>query len=152
MLLMVTSTEAGAAPRPVVFLVALVVLTVAHQVGDHVLQTDRQAANKAGRGGAAVRAMAGHLLTYHAAAAVLLVSTFALLREPLSGAGLAAGLAFSAATHGLLDRRWPVSGLLRLLRAPKFAEATTPVFGLYQADQALHQLALLVCAVLVAVV
>jgi len=44
-----------------------------------------------------------------------------------------------------------VRGLLRLLRAPKFAEATTPVFGLYQADQALHQLALLICAVLVSV-
>ena len=151
MLDMVTSTEVGGASRPVVFLVALVVLSVAHQVGDHVLQTDRQAAHKAGRGGAAVRAMAGHLLAYHGAAGVLLVGTFALLGVPLSGVGLAAGLGFSAATHGLLDRRWPVRGLLRLLRAPKFAEATTPVFGLYQADQALHQLALLICAILISV-
>jgi Protein of unknown function (DUF3307) len=152
MLVMVTSTNPGGVSRPVVFLVALVVLVVAHQVGDHVLQTDRQAANKAGPGLVAARAMAGHLLTYHAAAALLLVGTFAVLRLPLGVPGLLAGLAFSAATHGWLDRRWPVRGLLRAMRAPKFAEATTPVFGLYQADQALHQLALLVCALLICVV
>jgi hypothetical protein len=134
--------------RPVVFAVALVVLNAAHQVGDHVLQTDHQAARKAEPGWVGLRAMAGHLLTYHLAAAALLIGTFAALGLPLSVAGLLAALACSAFTHGLLDRRWPVRAMLRAVRAPKFAEAIRPVCGMYQADQAWHRLALLVCALL----
>jgi Protein of unknown function (DUF3307) len=138
--------------RGLVFLVAMVVLLVAHQVGDHVVQTDHQAGRKAGPGWPAARAMAGHLCTYHALAAVLLASAFALLRLPLGGPGLAAGLAFSAVTHGLLDRRWPVRALLRATRAARFAETTTPVSGMYAADQAMHYLALLISALLIATV
>ncbi|MGE5829005.1 MAG: DUF3307 domain-containing protein [Micromonosporaceae bacterium] len=132
--------------RAVVFVVALLVLLVAHQVGDHVLQTDRQALGKATRW----RALAGHLASYHLTAAALLVGTDALLRLPISGRGLAAGLAFSVITHAVLDRRWPVRAILRATGSPQFAEATTPVNGLYVADQALHQLALLVSALLIA--
>lgn len=135
----------------IVFLVALAALLVAHQLGDHVLQTDRQAGAKAGQGGAAARAMLGHLFTYHAAAALVLVGTFAALGLPLPAWGTAAGLAFSALTHGLLDRRWPVRALLVRTGAPRFAEATGPVCGMYAADQALHQAALLVSALLIAV-
>ena len=137
--------------RPVVFLVALAALLVAHQLGDHVLQTDRQAGEKAGQGAAAVRAMLGHLFTYHAAAAVVLVGTFAVLDLPLAVVGVVAGLSFSALTHGLLDRRWPVRALLVRTGAPRFAESTAPVCGMYAADQALHQFALLVSALLIAV-
>lgn len=141
--------------RSVTFVVSLLALLVAHQVGDHVVQTDRQAARKADRAGygrpAAVRAMAGHLMGYHATAFVLLIGVASALRLPLGARGVAAGLAFSAATHALLDLRWPVRGLLRALGAPRFAEATTPVCGLYAADQALHRLALLGSALLIAV-
>jgi membrane-bound metal-dependent hydrolase YbcI (DUF457 family) len=136
--------------RPVVFAVALVVLLVAHQVSDHVLQTDHQALQKTRDGASALLAMAGHLATYHSFAAILLVGTFLMLQLPLTVAGVLAGLAFSAATHGLLDRRWPVRWLLRHTGSPKFAEATTPVCGMYTADQALHQLALLISALLIA--
>jgi hypothetical protein len=136
--------------RSVVFGVALVILLVAHQVGDHVVQTDQQAGGKAGAGTPAVAAMAGHLAGYHALAAVLLVGTFSLLGLPLTVAGTLAGLGFSAITHAVLDRRRPVRALLRLLGAPRFAETSTPVCGVYAADQALHQLALLVSALLIA--
>src|SRR5262245_7349169 len=132
--------------RCVVFTVALLVLFVAHQVGDHVVQTDRQAQAKTARW----RALAGHLASYHLTAAVLLVGTDLLLRLPISTRGLAAGLAFSAFTHALLDRRWPVRAILRATGSPQFAEATAPVCGLYVADQALHHLALLFSALLVA--
>ena len=137
--------------RPLVFVVALAALLVAHQLGDHVLQTDTQAGEKAGQGAAAVRAMLGHLATYHAAAAVVLVGTFAVLDLPLTVVGVVAGLSFSALTHGLLDRRWPVRALLVRTGAPRFAESTAPVCGMYAADQALHQFALLVSALLIAV-
>jgi len=135
--------------RAVVFVVALVVLLVAHQVGDHVIQTDHQALHKTAEGASAALAMAGHLATYHIFAAILLVGTFLLLGLPLTVAGVLAGLGFSAATHGLLDRRWPVRWLLRRTGSAKFAESTTPVCGMYTADQALHQLALLISALLI---
>jgi hypothetical protein len=141
--------------RSAVFAVSLVALLVAHQIGDHVVQTDRQAAHKAapeqvGRL-AAVKAMAGHLVGYHATALVVLVGTAVMLRLPLSTAGVVLAMTFSAVTHGLLDLRWPVRALLRAAGAPRFAEATTPVCGVYAADQALHRLALLISALLLAV-
>src|SRR5258705_3276082 len=109
--------------RSVVFAVSLVTLLVAHQVGDHLTQTDRQAARKAdpvpyGRW-AALRAMAGHLLGYHITALVLLLGTAAVLRLPLSTTGVIAAIAFSAVTHGLLDLRWPVRVLLRATGSPR---------------------------------
>jgi hypothetical protein len=143
-------TTPPAPDRPIVFVVALAVLLVAHQVGDHVLQTDRQAGGKAGRGRPALWAMAGHLASYHVAAAAALVGTFLVLDLPLTVAGVVAGLAFSAATHGLLDRRWPVRALLVRTGAARFAESTAPVCGMYAADQALHQAALLISALLIA--
>lgn len=138
--------------RSVVFVVALVILLVAHGVGDHVVQTDRQAAGKAGVGMAAIWAMAGHLVGYHAVATILLVGSFAVLGLPLTVVGTVAGLGFSALTHAVLDRRRPVRALLHALGSPRFAEATTPVNGLHAADQALHKVALLVSALLIATV
>jgi uncharacterized protein DUF3307 len=141
--------------RAVVFGVSLLALLVAHQVGDHVVQTDRQAARKAdpatfGRV-AAVTALVGHLVGYHLVAAAVLLGTAAVLHLPLTAAGVLSALALSAVTHGLLDLRWPVRALLRATGSPAFAEATSPVCGVYAADQALHRLALLVCALLIAV-
>jgi hypothetical protein len=140
--------------RSVIFAVSLAALQVAHQVGDHVIQSDRQAADKAdarriGRA-AATRAMAGHLLGYHLCALVILIGTALVLRLPLRPGGVALAIGFSAVTHALLDLRWPVRALLRATGAPRFAAATTPVCGLYAADQALHRLALLISALLLA--
>lgn len=149
-LVMARSVDPATLSRAVVFVIALVVLLVAHQVGDHVVQTDHQAAGKAGPGWSALGAMLGHIAGYHLTAVALLVGTFFVLGLPLTVTGVAAGLAFSAVTHALLDRRWPVKRLLRLLGSPHFAETTSPVCGAYAADQALHQGALLVSAVLVA--
>ena len=138
-----------ATTRSVVFAVSLIALLIAHQLGDHVVQTDRQAAGKAS-GHGWWRPMAGHLAGYHATAAVTVVGTGAVLGLPLTARGVIAGLAFSALTHGLLDRRWPVRAILRSVGSPRFAEATAPICGIYAADQALHKLALLVSALLIA--
>ena len=147
---MVQNLPPAVITRSVVFVVALLVLLVAHQVGDHILQTDHQAAHKTGGGLAATWGMVGHIVTYHAAAVILLLATFALLGLPLTVPGGLAGLGFSAATHALIDRRWPVRRILHATRSDKFAETTTPVNGMYAADQSLHQLALLIAAVLIA--
>ncbi|GGM61554.1 DUF3307 domain-containing protein [Dactylosporangium sucinum] len=136
--------------RSVVFLVVLAAMLVGHSLGDHIAQTDRQAALKSEPGAAGWRALAGHLLTYHLTVAVVLLVTAAALRLPLSVPGVVAGLAFSLLTHGLLDRRWPVRAVLRATRSPRFAETVAPVNGMYVADQALHKGALLISALLVA--
>ena len=136
--------------RCLVFLVALAALVIGHQLGDHVVQTDHQAGGKTAPGAAGLRAMAGHLLGYHVTLGVALVGTTTLLGLPLSLPGVAAGLTFSAITHGMLDRRWPVRAILRAVGSERFAEATTPICGMYLADQALHYGALLVSALLVA--
>lgn len=138
--------------RAATFAVVLIVLFVGHQLGDHVAQTDRQAEGKSAAGRRGWTAMAGHLAGYHVTVAVLLVTTTALLRLPLSPWGIAAGLAFSVVTHAVLDRRWPVRALLRATGSPNFAELTTPVCGMYAADQALHLAALLVSALLIVAV
>jgi hypothetical protein len=150
MLVMPLPPDLAVVTRSVVFTVALLALMVAHQVGDHVLQTDRQAAGKAEPGHRWWWPMLGHLAGYHATAAVVVVGTGAVLGLPLTVRGVLAGLAFSAVTHGLLDRRWPVRAILRAAGSPGFAEATAPVCGIYAADQALHKLALLISALLMA--
>jgi len=94
--------------------------------------------------------MAGHLASYHIVAACVLIVTFAVLGLPLTVGGALAGLGFSAATHAVIDRRWLVRAILHAARAPKFAAAATPVCGMYAADQALHKLALLGSALLIA--
>ncbi|MFG2043251.1 DUF3307 domain-containing protein [Dactylosporangium sp. NPDC048998] len=136
--------------RSVVFAVTLAALFVGHSLGDHIAQTDHQAALKSGTGAAAWRALAGHLIGYHLTVTAVLLLTAAALRLPLSPLGVCAGLAFSAATHGLLDRRWPVRAVLRATRSPEFAETTSPISGMYAADQSLHHLALLGTALLIA--
>jgi len=146
MLVMGLTPDAASIGRATVFAVCLLALLVAHQVGDHVVQTDHQAAAKT----RSLRAMVGHLAGYHVTAAVILLGTVWPLGLPVTAAGVLAGLAFSAVTHGLLDLRWPVRAILRATRSPRFAEATSPVCGLYAADQALHTLALLISALLIA--
>lgn len=112
--------------RSVVFVVALAVLLVGHSLGDHVAQTDRQATHKAAPGGAGWRALAGHLLTYHLTVTAALLLTCAVLRLPLSATGVTAGIAFSAVTHGLLDRRWPVRAVLRATGSPSSPTRRAP--------------------------
>ena len=136
--------------RCLVFAVAAAALFVGHALGDHIAQTDRQAEEKARRGRAGYRALARHLLSYHVTAGAVLGLTALALRLPLTAAGVAAGLGFSVLTHGFLDRRWPVRGIMRATGSSRFAEATSPVCGMYVADQALHQGSLLVSALLIA--
>jgi hypothetical protein len=121
----------------------------AHDLADHVVQTDRQANGKAGPGWAGARAMAGHVGGYH------LVQLLALLALRLLGVRpswrrTAAAVSVSAGTHALLDRRWPVQAILRATRSPGFAGMTTPLHGGYLADQALHHGVLVVCAAVLA--
>lgn len=157
--------------RAAVFGAVLAALWAAHDVGDHVVQTDHQAAHKAKDWGA----MASHVGGYHAVQVAVLAALRTVgVRPPWWR--LAAGVALSAATHALLDRRWPVVAVLRRTGCSGFAssnvvriqpgivrpgaihgeqfahipEAPLPLHGPYLADQALHHACLLVAALVIA--
>jgi hypothetical protein len=120
------------------FAAAFVALYAAHMVGDHVLQTDRQARGKAADKGWAAP-MAGHLATYLAAQFLALFAVAHIAPFPATNLGVACGLGFSAATHGLIDRRWPVRWLLEHTGSRDFARLTSNgLNGMYLCDQSLH--------------
>ena len=126
-------------------------LFAGHHLGDHVVQTDWQAKHKALPGWTGWRALAGHLVGYHACLVAALAG-LAAAGVPLTFAGCAAGLAFSAVTHGFLDRRWPVRWLLDHTGSRAFAAGQTPLPGGYLADQSLHIACLFVASLLVVIV
>lgn len=103
----------------------LPLLLAAHFIGDWVLQTDWQAANKMTNWAA----MSAHMLSYHVC--ILIACVVAGLPEP----AVLLVLWTSLLTHSFLDRRWPVKELMRLTRSEAFSETT---FGVIAVDQALH--------------
>ncbi|MEU4506780.1 DUF3307 domain-containing protein [Streptomyces sp. NPDC024089] len=137
------------------------VLAVGHNFADHVIgQTDHQAGHKAAptpaevADGASPRrgwgACLGHVAQYHVVMAVMLALVWAVLPLRMSWTGLAAGLAVSVVTHAFFDRRWPVRWLLEHIGSKGFADLKAAgMNGMYLTDQALHQTALLVTALLI---
>lgn len=155
------------------FAVVLPTLLVAHNLADHVVQTDHQAANKARRW----PAMAGHVGSYQATQLGALLAVSRATGTRLSWRGMLLGGAFSAISHAFLDRRWPVVAILRRTGSAGFASPVVrvchdvdghgrvhtagiprsvdavgplPLHGPYLADQALHHACLLVSALLIA--
>lgn len=95
------------------FAVVWSALAVGHNLADHVLgQTDRQAAGKSGPGAAGWGACLAHVGLYHVVLAGLMGVAWWALPLHLTWPGLAAGFGWSAVTHALLDRRWPVRWIL----------------------------------------
>lgn len=96
---------ASSAARAAVTYAAL--RTAAH-VADHWFQTSHQAAHKADEGCAGHKVMAGHIASYAGSQAVAMVVANRALDLGLKPSRIAAAIAFSAATHWVIDRRWPV--------------------------------------------
>jgi hypothetical protein len=137
----------------------LAALHAAHDLGDHVVQTDHQAAHKSSDW----RAMGSHITGYQITQAVALAALRPLGVRP-SWRRTLAGMAVSAATHAFLDRRWPVVWLLEHTGSREFAHpvvesigtqidvgtveslATLPLHGPYLADQSLHHVCLMAVA------
>ncbi|ADP83815.1 DUF3307 domain-containing protein [Pseudofrankia inefficax] len=111
----------------------------AHQIADHLAQTDAMAATKAGPGRASWAALARHVGVYHLIVAAMCGIAIAVLGLSVSPAGAAVGLTVSAATHALWDRRTPVRWLLEHTGSRQWAAtADRGIHGLYLSDQALH--------------
>jgi hypothetical protein len=134
----------------ITFAAAAATLHAAHQLGDHIVQTDNNASNKAAPGRHGWHHVLTHVATYHLTALVMLVVTAVVLDLPVTVLGIAAGLGFSAITHAVIDRRWPVRWLLNHTGSAAFADRQTPICGMYLADQSLHHACLWASALLIA--
>ncbi|SIO86155.1 hypothetical protein [Nocardiopsis sp. JB363] len=129
-------------------------LTAMHHAGDYLFQTDHQATHKAGVADRATecsedtswRALAAHVASYHAAQAAGLLIANRFLGLRLQPSRVVAGVAVSAATHALIDRRWPVRWWMDHTGSSGFRQAG----GAAHADQALHHLALWASALVIA--
>jgi len=115
------------------------VLLAGHLLGDWVTQTDRQATTKV----SSWAALAAHVTRYHLLMGTLLL--LPVLRDGWPARNALAVLTVSAATHAIIDRRWPVRALLRAAGSPGLA---TVEWGVIAADQALHLTILAMLAVL----
>jgi len=115
------------------------ILLTSHLLGDWVVQSDWQATNKT----RSWAALAAHVAGYHLVMGLLLL--LPVVRDGWPAAKTLAVLAVSAASHALIDRRWPVRALLRMAGSPGFA---TVEWGVIAVDQALHLSILAMLAVL----
>lgn len=135
----------------VIFAVCAAILYASHQLADHVFgQTDKQSARKADKTRGGWVALGWHVLAYHLVMVAMLAITLPLLHVNVHLWALAAGIGFSALSHGFLDRRWPVRWVLEHTGSRPFSRMTTPICGMYLADQALHYGCLWVAALLMA--
>jgi hypothetical protein len=131
---------------PLRFAVLLPTLLVAHNIADHVAQTDHQAAIKAN----SWRAMAGHVSSYQLTQLIAVETALRASGMPCPRRAKITGALISTITHAVLDRRWPVKMILERTRSPQFAGMTIPLNGMYLAGQALHHGFLFVAALAMA--
>lgn len=132
------------------FAAAFVLLYVSHSLADYPLQTDHQAAHKAGTGRIGWTAAAAHVGT-HAAVALALVAGVgvAALGLHITAVGTAAAVAWLAVSHAAIDRRWPVTRWMAFARQSGFAAHG----GAAHVDQTAHlALGLLPAALLLALI
>ncbi|MEU4954959.1 DUF3307 domain-containing protein [Streptomyces lavendulae] len=145
--------------QALVFLVGFVVFYAAHLASDYPLQTDAQAARKAGWTEVDTHTKAVHqhsgwlhnqlhagTHTVVSLTALLLVPVLA-LDLPLTALGTAAALLWIHVSHAFIDRRWPVARWMKLARQEGFKAHG----GAAHVDQAAHVvLGLLPAALLLA--
>lgn len=135
-------------------------LYAAHQVADHWVQTQHQADCKGRAGWAGRLACAAHVATYTLTAVVALAALATATGWTPDLGQTAAGLAVSALTHYLADRRTPLRKLAVLcgsarfyaLGAPRPGRDDNPSLGTgaYALDQSWHVGWLFVAALIVA--
>jgi hypothetical protein len=103
----------------------LAAVIAGHLIGDWVVQTDWQAANKA----TSWRANQQHVGSYHLALCTLLA---------VATSSVTVFLTITVAswvTHSLIDRRWPVRWLMEHTGSRPFSRTE---WGVIAVDQALH--------------
>jgi hypothetical protein len=128
------------------FAAVFVALFVAHQVADHWVQTDHQACAKGGPGWAGRYQCAMHVASYTLTAAIVLAVTEWSIGLGLDGPRVLLGLAISAVTHYVADRRAPLKWLAVHTGKAGYWDRG----GAYQLDQSYHYLWLWIAALVIA--
>lgn len=141
---------------PAVFAALFAALYAAHEVGDHWVQTHRQACGKGAPTWRGRWLCAGHVasLTATKAAAVAVVAVATGLS--LSLWAVAAGLLLDAVTHYWADRRTTLAALAERVKKGEFARlgdgAAAPAgTGAYALDQSWHVGWLLIAALVMSI-
>lgn len=141
---------------PTVFAAVFVALYAAHEVGDHWVQTHRQACGKGAPTWRGRWLCAGHVasLTATKAAAVAVVAVATGLS--LSPVAAAVALLLDAVSHYVIDRRAPLQALATRLGKADFAALGDPSAapvgtGAYALDQSWHIGWLLIAALVMSI-
>ncbi|WP_433793294.1 DUF3307 domain-containing protein [Actinoplanes sp. CA-252034] len=142
------------------FAAVFAALFVAHQVADHWVQTQHQADCKGRPGWPGRIACATHVTTYTLTALVAVIVLGLSTDLHVRPGQVAAGLAVSAVTHYIADRRTPLKRLADLVGAGRFYALGIPRAGRddnpslgtgsYALDQSFHYLFLFVAALVIA--
>jgi type IV secretory pathway VirB2 component (pilin) len=151
------------ATDPATFAVVAFVLYVAHDVGDHWIQTDHQAQAKAAPGWAGRLADVRHVATLTLTQLLAVIAVTAALGIQLRAEGLATGLAVNAASHYWADRRTTLARLAEIipgksrfyrLGQPRPERDDNPSLGTgaYALDQSWHLAWLIPAALLITVI
>jgi Protein of unknown function (DUF3307) len=145
--------------RAGVFAAVFAALFVAHQVGDHWVQTERQAKRKALPGRTGRWACARHAGTYTWTGIAFLYLTALVCDIQLASWRVFLGLGISAVTHYVADRRAPLRRLATWsghrefyqFGAPRPGRDDNPTLGTgaYAMDQSYHHMALWVAALVI---
>lgn len=114
---------------------------VAADLGDHHIQTDHQAVNKAKPGMEGYKAVAAHAATYGATQAAAALIANRALNLGVAPTRIIQAVLLASASHAFIDRRWPVKRLAQATGKSNFYELGGPLGGAYLLDQALHHLA-----------
>lgn len=139
---------------------AFAALYAAHQVADHHVQRDADAQAKGLPGIRGHAACARHVASYTATAALALYAASKATGARISPARAAVGLALSAASHYVIDRRAPLKRFAELTGHGGFYQLGTPRpgrddnpclgTGAYALDQSLHVGFLFAAALIIA--
>lgn len=135
-------------------------LFVSHSVGDHHVQRDRDAQLKGLPGCEGRLACARHVASYIGTQAVALAAAYLATGARPRWGRLAAGLAVSAVSHYVIDRRTPLKRFAEAtghagfyaLGAPRgghYDDNPTLGTGAYALDQSAHHFFLLVAALII---
>ncbi len=130
------------------FAAVFAALFAAHQVADHWIQTQHQADTKGQPGHTGRIACTAHVTTYTATAFGFLGMLAVTLGVDLRPGPVAAGLAISAITHYIADRRTPLRSMADKLG--KNAGWLDHGGGMYAMDQSWHYGWLFIAALVVA--
>jgi hypothetical protein len=133
------------------FAAVFAALYAAHQVADHWVQSEAQAAFKGRPGWVGRRACAAHVATYTLTAALALTAVAWRAGLHLDLANVFAGLGVSAVSHYIADRRTPLAWAARVARKQVFyGLASHGLNGAYLLDQSWHVGWLFVAALVIA--